>query len=72
MDRTLMSAYSHLAGLFPPEDKFTPAVDWQPIPVHTVDDDNDHVSTVTLSGVLQHFGEYCATLGESCGTFGEY
>jgi len=45
-DRTLMSAYSNLAGMFPPEgsqvwnEKFL----WQPIPVHTMPNGSDHVS----------------------------
>ncbi|XP_077439814.1 lysosomal acid phosphatase [Vanacampus margaritifer] len=37
-DRTLMSAESNLAGLYPPngEQVFSPNIPWQPIPVHTV------------------------------------
>ncbi|XP_076143756.1 lysosomal acid phosphatase isoform X2 [Alosa pseudoharengus] len=37
-DRTLMSAESNLAGLYPPNGSqiFEPTVQWQPIPVHTV------------------------------------
>ena len=47
VDRTLASAYSHLAGLYPPTDdeKFKEDIDWQPIPVHTVANPNDHVSS---------------------------
>ncbi|KAM9766703.1 lysosomal acid phosphatase [Menidia menidia] len=37
-DRTLMSAESNLAGLFPPsgQQEFRQGLEWQPIPVHTV------------------------------------
>ncbi len=38
VDRTLMSAECHLAGLFQPNDNQTwhPDLAWQPIPVHTI------------------------------------
>ncbi|OWK05722.1 ACPP, partial [Cervus elaphus hippelaphus] len=38
IDRTLMSAMTNLAALFPPEgiSIWNPSLPWQPIPVHTV------------------------------------
>jgi lysosomal acid phosphatase len=41
-----MSAYSNLAGFFPPgnsSEKWNPDLDWQPIPVHTVSQNVDNV-----------------------------
>ena len=45
-DRTLMSAYCNLAGLFPPQGSqvWNEKLLWQPIPVHTVPKDLDSVS----------------------------
>lgn len=45
VDRTLMSAESNLAGLYPPtgKDQWDPAIQWQPIPVHTVPESLDEV-----------------------------
>ncbi|XP_053472580.1 lysosomal acid phosphatase [Ictalurus furcatus] len=42
-DRTLMSAASNLAGLYPPKGSqvFHPGLDWQPIPIHTVSQDEE-------------------------------
>jgi hypothetical protein len=44
-DRTLMSAYSNLAGFFPPNGSqiWNPKIVWQPIPVHTVPTNMDNV-----------------------------
>uniref|UniRef100_A0A8B9NLK0 Uncharacterized protein n=1 Tax=Accipiter nisus TaxID=211598 RepID=A0A8B9NLK0_9AVES len=45
-DRTLMSAETNLAGLYPPEGQqmFNPNISWQPIPVHTVPESEERVS----------------------------
>ena len=44
-DRTLMSAYSLLSGLFTPVDyqEWSKKILWQPIAVHTTDANNDMV-----------------------------
>lgn len=45
IDRTLMSAYCNFAGLFPPQGDqiWDSSLPWQPIPVHTVPQDDDWV-----------------------------
>ncbi|XP_064613887.1 lysosomal acid phosphatase-like isoform X2 [Liolophura sinensis] len=43
LDRCLLSAECHLAGLYPPTDTFLPNVTWQPVPIHTVPEKNDSV-----------------------------
>ncbi|XP_072106206.1 lysosomal acid phosphatase-like [Mobula birostris] len=50
VDRTLMSAESNLAGLYPPQGHqvFRPDLRWQPIPVHTVPEGEDQVLAFPL------------------------
>jgi hypothetical protein len=50
VDRTLMSAASNLAGLYPPEgdQKWNENLDWQPIPIHTVPEIMDEVIMYSL------------------------
>ncbi|XP_059831359.1 lysosomal acid phosphatase [Hypanus sabinus] len=50
VDRTLMSAESNLAGLYPPQGHqvFRPDLKWQPIPVHTVPGKEDKVLAFPL------------------------
>lgn len=52
MDRTLMSAMTNLAALFPPEgiSIWNPRLLWQPIPVHTVSLSEDRVSILGNPG----------------------
>ncbi|XP_068165181.1 lysosomal acid phosphatase [Antennarius striatus] len=51
IDRTLMSAESNLAGLYPPigQQVFTPDLKWQPIPVHTVSQTNERLLKFPLN-----------------------
>ncbi|KAJ4440008.1 hypothetical protein ANN_08139 [Periplaneta americana] len=46
VDRTLMSAESNLAGLYPPRQwqKWSANISWQPIPIHTVPENMDQCS----------------------------
>lgn len=45
LDRTLMSAYCNLAGLYPPkgDQVWNEAIPWQPIPVHTLPVKDDYL-----------------------------
>ncbi|XP_055849783.1 prostatic acid phosphatase [Episyrphus balteatus] len=45
VDRTLMSALSNLAGLYPPvgNDVWDNSISWQPIPIHTVPENQDNI-----------------------------
>nr|CAD7260517.1 unnamed protein product [Timema shepardi] len=50
VDRTLMSAQSNLAGLYPAlDEETTDKIFWQDIPIHTVDEDNDEDNKSHLS-----------------------
>ncbi|XP_070711673.1 lysosomal acid phosphatase [Pempheris klunzingeri] len=50
-DRTLMSAEANLAGLYPPSGRqvFTPNLQWQPIPVHTVPQNAERLLSFPLN-----------------------
>ncbi|KAM9493699.1 lysosomal acid phosphatase isoform 2-T2 [Clarias gariepinus] len=50
-DRTLMSAASNLAGLYPPNGSkvFHPGLDWQPIPIHTVPQDEEKLLSFPMA-----------------------
>lgn len=52
IDRTLMSAMTNLAALFPPDgiSLWNPNLPWQPIPVHTVPLMEDRVSILRKPG----------------------
>ncbi|XP_066514550.1 lysosomal acid phosphatase-like isoform X2 [Hoplias malabaricus] len=49
-DRTLMSAEANLAGLYPPNGSqiFHRGLDWQPIPIHTVPQDQEKLLSFPL------------------------
>lgn len=59
VDRTLMSAYSVLAGLYEPntKDNWNRDIRWQPIPVHTIPEKSDEVFKKIL--ILINF--FCKT-----------
>lgn len=64
VDRTLMSAYSNLAGMFPPASSqmWNEKIPWQPIPVHTVPKETDMVCWAVF------FGNPLLPLRRICGT----
>ncbi|XP_068612318.1 lysosomal acid phosphatase [Brachionichthys hirsutus] len=57
-DRTLMSAESNLAGLYPPtgQQVFMPDLNWQPIPVHTVSSSEERLLSFPL-GNCPHYDQ---------------
>lgn len=61
VDRTLMSAYCNLAGMFPPSktEDTSPwdvkhTLNWQPIPAHTVPkiEDNVNIKSLIIAATL--------------------
>lgn len=60
VDRTLMSALSNLAGLYPPinDDVWDENIPWQPIPVHTIPEKSDYVYLLIYKLFLFFF-YYC-------------
>ncbi|XP_046643303.1 prostatic acid phosphatase-like [Daphnia pulicaria] len=65
VDRTLMSAECHLAGLFQPNDNQTwhPDLAWQPIPVHTIAKEQDLL--LVLESECPRYDELLAQLNSS-------
>ncbi|XP_034485610.1 prostatic acid phosphatase [Drosophila innubila] len=65
VDRTLMSAQSHLAGLFEPmgDDVWNDQIKWQPIPVHTVPEHLDAI--IGAKAACPAFDYYLSNLQES-------
>lgn len=65
VDRTLMSAESHLAGLYPPNNSQTwnPDLIWQPIPIHTIPKDDDLL--LALESKCPRYDELLADLNSS-------
>lgn len=51
VDRTKMSAQLEMAGLWPPaeQQRWSPDLDWQPVPLHSQPLDKDDVSDTLLS-----------------------
>lgn len=60
VDRTLDSAYSNLAGLFPPtgDEMWNDKISWQPIPVHTVPVNQDWLLAAMLPACPVYDQEY--------------
>ncbi|KAK4037247.1 prostatic acid phosphatase isoform X2 [Daphnia magna] len=67
VDRTLMSAQCHLAGLYPPTNQtnqtWNPDLIWQPIPVHTIPKDDDLL--LVLESKCPRYDELLADLNAS-------
>ncbi|KAI5630255.1 lysosomal acid phosphatase precursor [Silurus asotus] len=55
-DRTLMSAASNLAGLYPPNGSqvFHPGLNWQPIPIHTVPKDEEMLLSFPIANCQRY------------------
>lgn len=65
VDRTLMSAYCNLAGLYPPgkDQRWDANLDWQPIPVHTRPVAEDYV--LSFDAVCPRYNELMAEVKNS-------
>lgn len=64
VDRTLTSAYSNLAGLYPPrgDQIWNPKILWQPIPVHTLPVETDYIIGATILNCPKYDRLYAAQI----------